>query len=149
MTLLFPVELQPDDNGTLLVTCPSLPEVTTFGESRADALIHARDAIEEALAYRLARWIDIDLPTARDIGDAVAQSRAVRISLLATMKLRLFLACKSEGVTRADLGRRLGWNRESIDRLFRIDHASRIDQIDAAFTALGKAVEVEVEASAA
>jgi hypothetical protein len=27
--------------------------------------------------------------------------------------------------------RRLGWNRESVDRLFRLDHASRLDQIKA------------------
>jgi hypothetical protein len=27
--------------------------------------------------------------------------------------------------------RRLGWNRESVDRLFRLDHASRLDQIEA------------------
>ena len=41
--------------------------------------------------------------------------------------------------------RRLGWNRESVDRLFRLDHASRLDQIEAAFTALGKSVALEVE----
>jgi antitoxin HicB len=41
--------------------------------------------------------------------------------------------------------RRLSWNRESVDRLFRLDHASRLDQIEAAFKALGKSVALEVE----
>jgi predicted RNase H-like HicB family nuclease len=45
--LIYHVALTPDD-GTLLVTCPALPEVTTFGEDRADALSHAVSAIEEA-----------------------------------------------------------------------------------------------------
>ena len=40
-------------NGTLLVTCPALPEVTTFGEDEAEAIEHARDAIEEAIAARM------------------------------------------------------------------------------------------------
>jgi antitoxin HicB len=54
MTIAYRVTLEPDDNGTLLVTCRSLPEVTTFGDSEADALRHARAAIEEALAARIA-----------------------------------------------------------------------------------------------
>ena len=43
-----PIELEADNNGTLLVICPALPEVTTFGENEADAIEYARDAIEEA-----------------------------------------------------------------------------------------------------
>jgi antitoxin HicB len=50
----YRIELEPDDNGTFVVTCPALPEVTTFGEDEVDCLEHARDAIEEALAARLA-----------------------------------------------------------------------------------------------
>jgi antitoxin HicB len=53
MTLRYPVKLEADDNGTVLATCPSLPEVTTFGEDDADALAHAVGAIEEALAARI------------------------------------------------------------------------------------------------
>ena len=26
MSLTYPIKLQPDDNGTLLVTCPALPD---------------------------------------------------------------------------------------------------------------------------
>lgn len=48
----YDVVLTPDDNGTLLVTCPALPEVTTFGENEAAALAHAADAIEEAVCSR-------------------------------------------------------------------------------------------------
>jgi len=29
----------------------------------------------------------------------------------------------------AELSRRLGWKRESVDRLFRLDHASRLEQL--------------------
>ena len=54
MSLTYPIKLEPDDNGTLLITCPALPEVTTFGEDDAEAIEHARDAIEEAIAARMA-----------------------------------------------------------------------------------------------
>ncbi|HJU18433.1 MAG TPA: type II toxin-antitoxin system HicB family antitoxin [Stellaceae bacterium] len=49
---MYTILLEPDDNGTLLVTCPDLPEVTTFGENVEDAMRHAIEAIEEALAAR-------------------------------------------------------------------------------------------------
>jgi antitoxin HicB len=60
------------------------------------------------------------------------------------MKLDLYLACRETGVTRAELVRRLGWRREQVDRLFRFDHASRVDQMDAAIRALGRNLEVKV-----
>ena len=55
----YRIKLVPDDNGTALVTCPALPEVTTFGEDEADALRRAVGAIEEALAARMADGDDI------------------------------------------------------------------------------------------
>ena len=42
----------------------------------------------------------------------------------------------------------LGWNRESVDRLFRLDHASRLDQLEAAFKALGRSVDVSIKRAA-
>jgi antitoxin HicB len=36
--LAYAIKLEPDDNGTLLVTCPDLPGVVTFGEDREDAI---------------------------------------------------------------------------------------------------------------
>lgn len=59
----YPVILTPDDNGTLMVTCPDLPEVTTFGEDETDALRRAAEAIEEALAARIARGDKIPSPS--------------------------------------------------------------------------------------
>jgi antitoxin HicB len=57
--LAYRIKFVPDDNGTLLVTCPALPEVSTFGNDRIDAAAHAADAIEEAIAARIGRGEDI------------------------------------------------------------------------------------------
>ncbi|MCO5159887.1 MAG: hypothetical protein M9939_02020 [Mesorhizobium sp.] len=43
-------------------------------------------------------------------------------------------------MTRAELARRLGWHREQVDRLFRLDHKSRLDQLESAFKALGETI---------
>jgi hypothetical protein len=44
--------------------------------------------------------------------------------------------------------RRLRWNRESADCLFRLDHASRLDQLEAAFKALGRSVDMSIKRAA-
>ena len=54
MTERYRLELTPDDDGTFLVTCPALPEVTSFGATRDEAMAYGRLAVEEAIAARMA-----------------------------------------------------------------------------------------------
>ncbi|MEA3186491.1 MAG: antitoxin HicB [Chthoniobacter sp.] len=143
----FPLVLTPDDNGTLMVTCPLLPEVTSFGEDHDDALTHGRDAVEEAIAARMARWEDIAWPQRQDMVPACKENRAVALSIMVSLKASLYAACKAAGVSRAELARRLNWHREQVDRLFRLDHESKVEQIEAAFAALNLEADVEVEIS--
>ena len=145
MSLLFPIVLERDDNGTFLVTCPALPEVTTFAEGEGDWQEHARDAVEEAIAGRMAAWIDVPIPNGSELFSSTDTLRhVVELSLQTELKLMLFTSCLHAGISRAELARRLSWHREQVDRLFRIDHASRIDQIDAAMRAIGKTFDVDV-----
>ena len=144
--LVYRIELTPDDNDTFLVTCPSLPIVVTFGETEQDAAHHAVDAIETALAAMMDNGDDIPDPydPAREPSDGVL----VRVPLLTSLKVLLYVGCRAAGVTRAELARRLGWHREQVDRLFRLGHASRLDQLEAAFEAIGKTIDVEVREAA-
>ena len=137
----YRVKLEADDNGTLLVTCPAFPEVTTFGNNESDAMQRAIGAIEEAIAARIADGEDV--PEGQSRGPRLA-----RLPALAVLKIELYRQLREAKMTRAELARRLGWKRESVDRLFRLDHASRLEQLEAAFAALGRAVSVSVHAAA-
>ena len=137
----YRIKIEPDDNGTLLVACPALPEVTTFGDDEADAMRRAVGALEEAIAARMADGEDV--PEGHQRGP-----RLVRLPALTVLKVELYRQLREAGMTRAELARRLGWKRESVDRLFRLDHASRLEQLEAAFAALGQAVSVSVHAAA-
>jgi antitoxin HicB len=136
------VQLTPDDNRTFLVTCPQLPIVATFGESEAEALRHAVDAIETALASMIDDGENIPRPSRSATGTPV------RLPLLTNLKLELYWALRTASITRAELARRLGWKRESVDRLFRLDHRSRLEQLEAAFTVLGRTVDIDVKDAA-
>jgi antitoxin HicB len=139
---MYPVVLDPDDNGTLLVTCPDLPEVTTWGEDESDALQRAADAIEEALAARIAHRDDIPQPS------AIRGRLVPNLPPLTVAKVALYRAAHGSGISKAELGRRLGWHAPQIDRLFDLNHHSRIEQIDQALRALGKRLVVSVHDAA-
>ena len=130
----YRIEMNADDNGMLLVTCPDLPEVTTFGVDVEDARRHALEAIEEAIAARIDAGVPLPQPKRRGAQRPV--------TLLTELKAQLYTIMKNDDVTRAELARKLDWHREQVDRLFRLDHASRVDQIEAAFKALGRGIEV-------
>lgn len=138
MTLAYRITTTPDDNGTLFIQCPALPEVKSFAESEAEVPAMAADAIEEALAARIASSEDIPASDA-------SEDEGVTLPLLTELKVGLYVAARAQGVTRADLVRRLDWNRESVDRLFRLEHLSRVQQLDDAYRALGLAVHFNIE----
>src|SRR5260370_2506293 len=127
---MYPVMLEPDDNGTLLVTCQDLPEVTSWGEDEADALRRAAGAIEEALAARIAHQDDIPEPSR-------ARGRPVpSVPPLTIAKVALYRAARAAAISKAELGRRLGWHAPQVDRLFDLRPPSQIAQTDHALHAL-------------
>lgn len=137
------VTLTPDDNDTLLVTCPALPEVTTFGEDEADALVHAAEAIEFSLDIRMRRGEEIPDPVRRRAGQL-----PVYLSSLVNAKVELYRLMKMQCVRKADLARRLKVQRTQIDRLLDLGHATRMDFVDAAFRALGHSLTLKVRNAA-
>jgi antitoxin HicB len=139
---MYKIELTPDDNGTFLISCEALPEVTTFCEEAGLAQTLARSAIEEALAARIADDREAPAFASVDPAELRDNEQLVIMPLQTSLKVDLYNALRESGLKRADLQRRLGVARETIDRLFRLDHASRTDQLGAAFQALDYRVEV-------
>ena len=123
------------------MTCPNLSKFVTFGDDRDDALRHAADAIEEALAARTARREAI--PASSGAGEY-----SVDLPALTVAKVALYRAAREAGVSKAELGRRLQWHPPQVDRLFDLNHASRLDQLDLAFRTLGKTVVLSVKDAA-
>jgi len=160
---MYAVVLEPDENGTLLVICPDLPEVTTWGEDEGDALRRAAGAIEEALAARIARHEEVPMPspvpmrvgsTRRrklnipNAARATVVSRIPVLSPLTVAKVELYQAAYKVQMSKAELGRRLGWHAPQVDRLFDLNHHSRIEQIDQALRVLGKRIEIRIQDAA-
>jgi len=137
----YAVTLVPDDNGSLLVTAPDIPEAVTFGEDREDALARAADAIETAIMGFMSAREDIPAPKAKG-------QDYVSLPALSVAKIELYRAMRADGVGKTALAKRLGVALPQIDRLLDLRHASRLDAIERAFAALGRTMEVVVKAAA-
>jgi antitoxin HicB len=143
MMLRYPVKLTRDDNGTLLVTAPDLPEVATFGKNTADALVRAVDAIATALQGRITVRDKIPLPSAPRRGQ-----RLVALPAIVAAKLELYRAMIETRTKKADLARKLGVHAPQVDRLLDLDHKSQLDQIEAAARAIGREVHIKLRPAA-
>jgi antitoxin HicB len=142
--MMYLIDVERDTNGTLLATSKAFPELTTFGDDLDDVRRHAVGALEEAIAARIN---DGEALPRRASEAAVRKHKgvAVKLPLMTALKASLHQALFESHTTRAELARRLHWHREQVDRLFRIDHASRTDQIEAAFQALHRDIDVHIE----
>ena len=63
-------------------------------------------------------------------------------------KLAIYEAMRAAGLTQTALADRLGCDPRQIRRLLDLDHASRLDQLEAALAALGKRLVIEVQDAA-
>ncbi|WP_216319590.1 type II toxin-antitoxin system HicB family antitoxin [Sphingomonas quercus] len=139
----YPVEIARDDDGSYLVTFPDVPEAVTFGETEADALARAVDALETALMGYMADWRP--LPPA-----SAANGRpTVMPDLLSTLKLAVYAAMRERDWRKADLARAMALNPRQIDRLLDLRHASTVAQLDQALRLCGRRVVMETAAVAA
>ena len=140
--LHYSVKLSKDTNQTILAEIPDVPGAITFGEDRAEALARAADAIETVLLGYMADRRDIPMPRAGRRGPFVT------LPALMEAKLALYSEMRAAKVGKAELARRLNWHLPQVDRLLDLRHASRLDQLEAAFRTLGKQISVEVSTAA-
>ena len=70
------------------------------------------------------------------------------MAALDATKAELYSAFRDSGIKKVELACRLGIPKTTVDRLFDLDHQSRLGQIEAAFAALGKRLAVEVRDAA-
>jgi len=137
----YAVKLTEDDNGTILVTVPDIPEAVTFGEDREDALARASDAIETAIMGAISAREDIPAPKAKT-------KDFVSLPALACAKIELYRAMRDQGIGKAALAKRLGVALPQIDRLLDLRHHSRLDALERALGSLGRSLEVVIKPAA-
>ncbi|MBM4273668.1 MAG: type II toxin-antitoxin system HicB family antitoxin [Deltaproteobacteria bacterium] len=142
--LTYPVILTLDDNGTIMVEFPDVPEALTCGRDDAEALAMAEDALLVALA---GAYMDEHRPLPQPSSPAPDQP-TVTVPPLATAKLAIYQAMLDQGVSQTELAARLDCDPRQVRRLLDLNHRSRLDQMEKALQALGRQLVIEVHQAA-
>src|SRR2546426_1130321 len=132
----YPVTITPDD-GQFTVTFPDVPEAVTFGETRDEALQRAPDALLTIFDAFMKDRRDIPAPS-QTTGDAI------ELPVLESAKIELYRAMRAGNIGKFELAKRLHWHLPQVDRVLRVRHGSQLDQMEAAFAALGKKLVLTV-----
>jgi len=139
--LLYPATVKRDGD-TFVILFPDLPFAHTNGDTREDALAHAPDALHTAISMLMEKNLDIPAPS------KVRRKNVVLVglpSLIGDAKTGLYMALRASRVRKAELARRMGIHKQQVDRLLDLDHASRIEQLEAAFAALQMRLTVDIK----
>ena len=143
--LFFNALFEPDrEKGGFVVTFPDLKWGVTQGETEEDAMAMAADALEMVVRDYIERGEPLPLPS-KVRG---RKYRAIRLPAIQSAKAELYMAFKESGIRKAELARRLGIPKTTVDRLFDFGNHTRLDQIEAAFAVLGKRLVFEVRDAA-
>jgi antitoxin HicB len=135
----YPARLEPDEEGRLVVHFPDLPEALTDGVDEAEALAEPSDCLSTALAARIVNDNEIPAPSRLRHGQYLVAPDATM-----ALKAALYRALRSRKMTVADLARRLDINDRKAARLIDPRAASRLANLEAALSALGYAIAIEV-----
>ncbi len=141
--LAYPAIFAPEPEGGFTVTFRDVPEAITWGQTVEEAMSMAVDALETALSTYVDDRKDLPRPSA-----AKRRERLVPLSALGMAKAALYTTMREQKVGKAALARRLDRHLPQIDRLLDFCHASKLEQIELALTALGKRLVVDIRDAA-
>ena len=140
----YPALFTPAEEGGFVVTFPDLEGAVTQGDNELDAREMARDAVITMLAH----WIRQGAPIPLSSHPRGRHCRMIELPAMVAAKTQLYLAFRASGLTKTALAQKLRIPKTTVDRLFDFRNHSRLDQLEAAFTALGKRISVEVRDAA-
>jgi antitoxin HicB len=140
----YPALFEPAEEGGFVVTFPDVEGALSQGDDEQEAREMAADALVTMLAHCIRHGKPVKLPTQ----PRGRRYRMIELPAIVSLKTELYVAFLGSGIRKADLARRLEIPSTTVDRLFDFGNHTRLDQIEAAFAALGKRLDFEVRDAA-
>lgn len=138
----YPVEIK-KDGAAYCVTSRDLDQVNSVGYSLDEALKEALDGIETALMiFYMDGRTAIPVPSKPKKGEYL-----IDLPAQVSVKIALYNEMVNQKITRAELGRRLHWKQAQVNRLWELDHSTKLESLEAAFHAVGKKIELKIIAA--
>ena len=136
----YPAIFAPATEGGFVVTFPDVSEAITQGESVADAIEQAVDALEEAIIGRIHTGEDLPLPSSPRSGQYL-----IPVPAQTAFKAALYEEIRQQGLNKVDLAAHIGIDEKEVRRLLDPHHASKLPRIEEVLERVGKHIVVAVE----
>ena len=140
---VYPAELEPEpDDSAVNLRFPDVPGARTWGDDETEALALAQDCLVTAL-YGCVRF-----------GEPIPKPGPARgrpmipVPPLVAAKLALYSALREQGVSEAELARRLGVGAKAVAALLDLKRRTYLGQLERALAELGVQLEVSVRPAA-
>src|SRR5437773_8510408 len=130
----YAARFEPASEGGFVVTFPDFG----WGVSQGDTEEQARGMAVALLQTLVQEHIRNGEELPRPKKHRGRKLRAIRLPALQAAKAALYTQFREADMRKSELAARLGIPKTNVDRLFDLSHHSRLDQIEAAFLALGK-----------
>ena len=140
MKYTYPVILTEDpDDGGYVITCRDLPEAITQGDTVAQALAEAADALDEALCGRINHGRDIPEPSAEQ-----ARERLVPVPVTTALKAAAYTKFRESGQTKVAIAKSLDLKESEVRRILDPRHGTKAATLERFIRSLGGDVLVSM-----
>lgn len=133
----YPAHFEPAPEGGFVVTFRDIPEAITQGDTEAEALEMAEDALVTAMEFYFDDKRPVPVPSAPH-----EDERLIDVPPSVTAKALLLNEMLAQHIGPAELARRLGTRPQEVNRLTDLKHATKIDTLAKALARLGKRLEI-------
>jgi antitoxin HicB len=130
--------------GGLVVTFPDFGYGVTQGDTREEAVEMARDL----LMLTIGDYMRESRPLPGPRRHRGSKYLPIELHVMQAAKVDLYSSFLESGIRKTEFARRMGIPAAHLDRLFSLRRRSRLEQIEAAFGALGKRLHVEARQAA-
>lgn len=138
-TWTYPAVIRELADNEWLVSFPDIPQINTSGDSHADALANAADALEEMILGQLAHGRPA--PTPREAGEG---ETPVDLDPVTAARAALVQAMADANMTNVALAKRLNKSEGAVRRLTHGGTGVKIDTLIEALHALGRRAALAV-----
>lgn len=134
----YPVTLTPNTDG-FTVTFRDIPEAISQGDTLDEALEMAKDALTVAMEFYFEDNRAVPVPSEPMDGEHL-----VSLPPSVWAKVLLLNEMLAQGVSQAELAKRMGIIPQKVTRLVDLSHTTKIDTLAQAFDKLGKRLSLAI-----
>ena len=133
----YPATFTPAEEGGFVITFRDIPEAITQGDTEAEAIEMAEDALLTAMDFYFEDSRPVPPPS-----KALKGERMVALPLSVAAKVLLLNTMIERQVRPSELARLMGVKPQEVNRIIDLSHTTKIDTVADAMSALGRELDV-------